>query len=238
MATNNSVALIVTSNDRMGDSGKETGYWLEELAVPYFALVDDGQRVVIASPLGGTPPVDPRSVERARQAADTDGGSWFRRWESDEEARKAIASSVATADLQAGQFDAAFVAGGHGAMWDLPHDHALTSFINDLINGNKLVGTVCHGAAVLCGVVDGAGAPTIRNRKITCYSDEEERGLGLEGVVPFMLESRLREMGADVAIGPPRASFTMEDGRLITGQNPASSGPTATLFVTALRDGH
>lgn len=234
MAGRKAVALIVTSHGRLGDTGRETGYWLEELAVPYFVLRDAGVDVVVASPRGGPAPVDPRSVERARQAAEAGGAAWFGRWQADDAARAASAETAQTSDLHEDRFDAAFVAGGHGAMWDLPGDAALGSFLGGMVTGGKLVGTVCHGAAAWCGLTDAGGSPVVRDRKITCYSDEEERGLGLADVVPFMLETRLRELGAAVVVGPPRESFTMEDARVVTGQNPASSGPTAALFAAAL----
>jgi putative intracellular protease/amidase len=232
MAERKRVALIVTSHGQMGASEKPTGYWLEEAIVPYFALVDEGAAVVVASPEGHTPPVDPRSVERGRQAAEADPGGWFSRWEKDPP--KAFVESVETRSLAAQTFDAAFVAGGHGAMWDLPADQALTSFLGEMLGAGKLVGTVCHGAAVWRGVMDASGDPAVRDRKITCYSDEEEHGLGLAEVVPFMLESALRKLGANVVTGPPRASYAIEDGNLITGQNPASTAQTTALFVGAL----
>jgi putative intracellular protease/amidase len=228
------VAVVVTSHSRMGDSGKPTGYWLEELAVPYFALIDEGVRVLLASPGGGEAPVDPRSVERARTAEESTGPGWFTRWNQDGDALAVAAATSTTASLDPTTLDAVFVAGGHGAMWDLADDPALGRLIGHLAAEGKLVGAVCHGAAAFCGATDEHGEPTVRNRKITCYSDAEEEALGLTDVVPFPLETRLRGLGADVAVGPRGTSFTMEDGNLVTGQNPTSSGATAALFVAAL----
>ena len=225
------VALIVTSHDRLGDTGDKTGYWLQELAVAYYSFLDSGFEVLLASPLGGAAPVDPRSVDKA-QAAPPDAPE--HRWLGDAEANERVSATIPTSDLDAAELAAAYLVGGRGAMWDMPKDQALGRLLRDLLDGGKIVGSICHGAAAFVGAVTSGGEPLVRGRELTCYSDDEERAAGVETVVPFLLESELRTLGADVLVGERGTDFTIEDGLLVSGQNPASSASTAKAVVAAL----
>jgi len=225
------VALVVTSHDQLGDTGDKTGYWLQELAVAYYSFLDGGFEVLLASPLGGAAPVDPRSVDKAK-AATTDAPE--HRWLDDAEANERVNATIRTTELDAAALAAAYLVGGRGAMWDMPNDQALGRLLGDLLDGGKVVGSICHGAAAFVGPASPGREPLVRGRQLTCYSDDEERAAGVEAVVPFLLESELRRLGADVLVGERGTDFTIEDGMLISGQNPASSASTAKAVVAAL----
>jgi putative intracellular protease/amidase len=185
------ILMIVTSNSRMGDSGKTTGFWAEELAVPYYALVDAGATVHLASPLGGAVPVDPGSVK-----AKGDNSAAVERFLADGALQAALAQTRRADAVDARDYDAVFFPGGHGTMWDLPGDAGVTAAVETAFAGGKVIAAVCHGAAGLVTAKRADGAPVVKGVRLNSFTDAEEAAVGLSGVVPFPLEGRLRELGA------------------------------------------
>jgi putative intracellular protease/amidase len=227
---NKQIAIVVTSNNKMGDSGKPTGIWVEELAVPYYQFIDAGMAVTIASPLGGAVPFDPSSV-----AATGKNSPHVERFLADAAAQKAVQTTPMVAALDPTAFDAVFFPGGHGTMWDLPHDPAVTNLVEKQFAANKIVAAVCHGPAGLVSAKRADGKSILFGKKVNAFTDAEETAAGLMAIVPFTLESRIRELGGvfeGVANWQPHA---VRDGNLITGQNPASSEKVAALVLDALR---
>ena len=223
------ILIVTTSNATMGGPGKPTGLWLEELTTPYFVVVEAGARVTLASIKGGIIPVDPRSL----QAGEAEPES-VTRFRADAAAMAALDQSHALAARDGDSFDAIFLPGGHGTMWDLPCNPTLAALIGKMWRQGKVVATVCHGAAGLLSAVETDGEPLVKGKAITAFTDAEERAAGLATEVPFLLESRLRELGALFENGDLFAPYAIADGRLVTGQNPASSGPTAQLVLDAV----
>ncbi|WP_437799103.1 type 1 glutamine amidotransferase domain-containing protein [Sorangium sp. So ce693] len=221
------VLLIVTSHARLGETGQPTGFWLEELAAPYRAFIEAGADVDIASPQGGKPPADPKSAEDPSDAV--------RAFLEDERA-KAKLSSTLRIDGIAGDHDAYFVVGGHGVMWDLAEDAATARLLGRAFDQGKVVAAVCHGPGALVNVRLASGEPLVKGRRVSAFSDEEEQAVGLAAVVPFALESRLRSLGARYERGPVWKPFAVRDGRLVTGQNPASSARVAQETLAALAE--
>lgn len=221
------ILIISTAADRMGDSGNPTGVWLEELARPWMKFIDAGHDVTLAT-LGGRPvPVDPNSEPGDDEQDLTD----FR-----EAHQETLAAPKALSSVEAEGWDAVFIPGGHGAMWDLASSEEVAAFLAKAWDSGAIVSSVCHGPAALVGVtVD--GAPLVKGRKVNAFTDSEERGVGLDGVVPFMLETRLRDLGARFEVGPDNQPHAVRDGRLVTGQNPFSSAPVADLVLDALKEG-
>lgn len=223
------VAMIVTSSAKMGDTGEQTGLWFEELSTPYFAFIDEGARVTIASIAGGSAPIDPRSVKpRGENEASVD------RFLGDEAASRALNETLPLSAIDVSDYDAVFLPGGHGTMWDLPDSAELAALLGKAWAEGKVVAAVCHGPAGLVSVKDEAGAPLVSGRRVTGFSDSEERAAGLDEAVPFLLETRLRELGGRYESVGDFQPFALADGRLVTGQNPASSGLTAKLTLQAL----
>lgn len=227
------VALVVTSHADLGETGEMTGYWLEELAAPYYALKDAGYEVVLASSQGGLAPADPRSIERAQgKAADAPETRWF----NDDGASHDIANTVATSSIEADGFAGLFLVGGRGAMWDMPSDPSLHRMVSTMLGDGRAVGSVCHGPAGFLNSTSTDGAPVIAGRRMTCFSSEEERVTGGDKAVPFLIEDELRRLGATVEVASPRAEHVVRDGNLVTGQNPASSVATAAAFLALLEE--
>jgi putative intracellular protease/amidase len=225
------IAIIVTSNNKMGDSGKPTGIWVEELAVPYYKFLDAGMVVTIASPLGGAVPFDPSSV-----AATGKNSPQVERFLNDVTAQKMVQTTPMVATLDITAFDAVFFPGGHGTMWDLPNNPAVTTLVEKQFAANKIVAAVCHGPAGLVSAKRTDGKSILFGKKVNAFTDAEEMAAGLATVVPFTLESRIRGLGGlfeGVADWQPHA---VRDGNLITGQNPASSEKVAALVLEALKD--
>jgi putative intracellular protease/amidase len=220
------VLIIVTSHAELGDSGQKTGFWLEELAAPYNEFVRGGATVDIASPRGGRPPADPKS--EAGESADV------KAFMADAEAQRKVAHTIPLAEVK-DDYDAYFVAGGHGVMWDLTDNPALARLLAAGFEAGKVVAAVCHGPAALVGVRLRSGEPLVAGRRVNGFSDEEEIAVGLAKVVPFMLEAKLKALGGRYERGPTWGSFAVADGRLVTGQNPASSLQVAqkTLEILA-----
>lgn len=225
------ILMIVTSNARLGDTGKTTGIWAEELAVPYYALLDAGYAVELASPAGGLVPIDPGSL---KSKGENDAA--VERFLGDADAqRKAAATHMASA-VQMSAFDAVFLPGGHGTMWDLPNDVGVTRVIEQAFAADKVIGAVCHGAAGLVSAKRADGRSILAGKRVNSFTDAEEAAVGLTSVVPFPLETRMRELGGLFESAPNWQPFAVRDGKLVTGQNPQSSALVAKHVLKALQD--
>jgi putative intracellular protease/amidase len=222
------ILVVLTSHDTLGDTGEKTGFWLEELAAPYYAFVDAGHKLTLASPAGGQPPLDPKSNETDFQTEDT------HRFEADAEAKEALANTHKLADIDASQFDAIFYPGGHGPLWDLRENADSIKLIETFYSSNKPVAAVCHAPAVLLNVKDNQGNALVANKKVTGFTNGEEAAVELTDVVPVLLEDAFKSLGANYQKGDDWSSFVVEDGLLLTGQNPASSKALAELLVSKL----
>lgn len=222
------ILFLSTAHDQLGDTDHKTGVWLEELAVPYYALKDAGHDVVVAT-LGGAPiPIDPNS-----QPEGDDVPEAVRRFQQDAEAQAVLKKPAKLSDQSPEALDAVFIPGGHGACWDLASSPEVARFLSEVWQKGKLLASVCHGPAALVGVeVD--GAPLVKGRKVSAFTDSEEEATGLTDVVPFLLETRLRELGADFQAAGDWQPHAVVDGRLITGQNPMSSEAVAKLLLEKL----
>lgn len=222
------VLILSTAHGQMGDTGNKTGVWLEELAVPYYALKDAGHEVVVASIGGATIPVDPNSEPEGDDANET-----AKKFRNNADDMALLENPQSLADQNAADYDAVFVPGGHGAVWDLASSTDVAEFLSEAWSKDKVLASVCHGPAAFVGVHDG-DAPLVKGRKVAAFTDSEEEATGLQEVVPFLLETRLRELGADMQIGADWQPKAVADGRLITGQNPMSSEEVAKLLVEKL----
>jgi putative intracellular protease/amidase len=223
------ILMVLTSHSRLGNSGKTTGYWLEEFAAPYYVFKDAGAQVTIVSPLGGTPPLDPKSDLPEAQTDAT------RRFKSDVGAQTALAQTLKLKDIDAIEFDAVFYPGGHGPMWDLTENAFSIKLIEAMIAANKVVAAVCHAPAVLRHVKAVDGAQYIKNKRVTGFSNTEELAAGLTDIVPFLLEDMLKQEGAQYSKEADWRPYVVTDGLLITGQNPASSQLAASTALKNIR---
>ncbi len=223
------ILLVLTSHDQLGDTGKKTGFWLEELAAPYYALKDAGAEIVLASPKGGQPPLDPKSDDPDAQTDDT------RRFKADAEAQAALASTVVLSSVKAEDFDAVFYPGGHGPLWDLANDADSIALIEVFAKADKPTGFVCHAPGVLKSVNGPDGKPLVNGRKVTGFTNSEEEAVGLTDVVPFLVENVLTANGGDYSKGPDWGSYVLTDGKLVTGQNPGSSHAAAEALLKLLK---
>jgi len=219
------VLMVLTSHDRLGDTGRKTGFWLEELAAPYYAFKDAGAKITLASPQGGNPPLDPKSNEPASQTELT------HRFEADEEAKAQLASTVRLDSVSASDFDTVFYPGGHGPLWDLAEDKHSIALIEVFIAADKPVALVCHAPGVLRNVKTAAGRPLVEGKKVTGFANSEEEGVGLTDIVPFLVEDELIAKGGLYSKGEDWGSYVVQDGLLITGQNPGSSAATAAQLL-------
>jgi putative intracellular protease/amidase len=225
------ILIVTTSHDRLGDTGQPTGLWLEELATPYYALADSGAELTLASIKGGAIPIDPKSRE-------PEGGipASIERFLADSKAVAAARGTQALGQINAADHDAIFLPGGHGTMWDLPTSGALARAVGGALEAGRIVAAVCHGPAGLVSAKTDGGRPVVEGKHVSCFTDSEERAVGLDGVVPFLLETRLRALGATIEKAPDFQPFAVRDANLITGQNPASSEKVAALVLEALRE--
>jgi len=226
--TEKPILIVLTSHDRLGDTGEKTGFWAEEFAAPYYALVDAGLKVVLASPAGGQPPIDPKSELPDFQTPAT------RRLADDETTRARLADTIPLREVWAEDYAGVFYPGGHGPLWDLAHDPVSIALIRDFLAQGKPVAAVCHAPAVLLAVETPDGRPLVEGREVTGFSNAEEAAVGLTEVVPFLLEDELKRRGARYRKSEDWAPFCVTDGLLVTGQNPASSEPTARAFMERL----
>ncbi len=222
------VLLVITSHDELGDTGEPTGYWYEEVAAPYYRFMDAGTTLTLASPHGGQPPVDPMSNEADYQTDDT------RRFDTDAAARAALAATVRLDSVSAADFDAVFYAGGHGPMWDLAEDPTSIGLIDTMWHAGKPVASTCHGPAVLRRVTDPTGRPLVDGKNVTGFANTEEEAVDRTSAVPFLLEDELKKLGGTYSKAADWEPHVVEDGRLITGQNPNSAGPVADALLRQL----
>ncbi|QPF30959.1 type 1 glutamine amidotransferase domain-containing protein [Acinetobacter lwoffii] len=223
------ILMVLTSHDQLGDTGKKTGFWLEELAAPYYTFVDAGAEVVLASPAGGQPPLDPKSNEPDAQTETT------KRFEADEVAMQALANTHKLSEVLNQDFDAVFYPGGHGPLWDLAKDQNSISLIEQTLQADKPVALVCHAPGVLREVKDAEGHSIVEGKTVTGFTNTEEDGVGLTDVVPFLVEDMLKEKGGKYSKAEDWQVHVQQDGLLITGQNPASSAATAEALLKLLK---
>ena len=225
------VLIVLTSHEDLGNTGKKTGFWLEEFAAPYYALRDADAELTLASPKGGQPPLDPKSSDPSAQTDAT------RRFASDTEAQTALANTKRLADIDASAFDAVFYPGGHGPLWDLAEDPVSIALIEKTIAAGKPVAAVCHAPGVLRHVKGADGKPLVAGKSVTGFSNDEEAAVQLTDVVPFLVEDMLKANGGQYSKAADWQPHVATDGLLITGQNPASSEPVAEALLAALRRG-
>ena len=222
------ILMVLTSHDALGNTGKKTGFWLEEFAAPYFVFKDAGAEVVLASPAGGQPPLDPKSDLPEFQTAMTE------RFKSDAAAQQALANTVKLAGIDQQDFDTVFYPGGHGPLWDLAESADSIQLIESFDRAGKPMGFVCHAPGALRHVKAASGAPLIQGKQVTGFTNSEEAAVELTDVVPFLIEDEFIKLGAHYHKGADWAPFVVQDGHLITGQNPASSEDVAKALLLQL----
>jgi putative intracellular protease/amidase len=215
------ILMVLTSHSKLGNTGKKTGFWLEEFAAPYYIFLDAGAKITLASPHGGQPPLDPTSDDPTAQTKDTE------RFKQDAAAQTALATTLKLSDVAAADFDAVFYPGGHGPLWDLAGDTRSIALIEAVYAAGKPVALVCHAPGVLRHTKAPDGEPLVKGKHITGFSDSEEEAVQLTNVVPFLVEDELKRLGGLYEKGADWGSFVRVDGNLITGQNPASSAGAA-----------
>lgn len=221
------ILMVLTSHDQLGSTDRKTGFWLEEFAAPYFVFRDAGVELTLASPKGGQPPIDPKSDLPENQTPAMD------RFKQDEAAQKALANTIKLEDVKAEDYDTVFYAGGHGPMWDLAESPVSIALIESLYNSGKPIALVCHAPGVLHRVTYN-GAPIVKGKRVTGFTNSEEEEVQLTNVVPFLVEDELKRLGAIFEKAPNWQPFSIVDGRLITGQNPASSTSAAQALLEVL----
>lgn len=222
------VLMVLTSHDELGDTGLKTGFWLEELAAPYYVFKDAGAEIVLASPKGGQPPLDPKSNESDFQTGAT------HRFEADEQANAQLAGTARLDSVSQADFDTVFYPGGHGPLWDLAEDNDSIALIESFLAAGKPVALVCHAPGALRHVKTPQGRPLVEGKQVTGFSNSEEAGVELTGVVPFLVEDELKAKGGVYTKGADWAAYVVSDGLLITGQNPASSAEAAQRLLEQL----
>lgn len=224
------VLMVLTSHSELGNTGKKTGFWIEEFAAPYYVLADAGVEVTLASPRGGQPPVDPKSEAPESQTEAT------KRFNSDSSLKALLANTFKLSEVKAASFDGIFFPGGHGPLWDLTNDKQSIQLIQDFWTAKKPVAAVCHAPAVLLNVKNEQGEPLVKGKRVTGFTNEEEAAVELTDIVPFLLEDELKNKGGMYAKGAEWGPFVLSDGLLITGQNPASSEPAAKELLQLLKN--
>jgi putative intracellular protease/amidase len=222
------VLMVLTSHGQLGNTGRQTGFWLEELAAPYYVFKDAGAEIVLASPLGGQPPLDPKSNEPSFQTDDT------RRFEADAQAQAQLAATVRLDSVDQADFDTVFYPGGHGPLWDLAEDRHSIALIEAFVAARKPIALVCHAPGVLRHVRTPEGRPLVEGRTVTGFTNSEEAAVQLTDVVPFLVEDQLKAKGGHYVSGADWSPHVVADRLLITGQNPASSAPAAALLLKQL----
>lgn len=222
------ILMVLTSHDKLGDTGEKTGFWLEEFAAPYYVFTDAGAEVTVASPKGGQPPIDPKSDDPANQTPAQD------RFKADAAAQQVLANTRRLDSVSASDYDTVFYPGGHGPLWDLAEDPASIRLIESIYDAGKPVAAVCHAPGVLRHVKHD-GAPLVKGKRVTGFANSEEEAVKLTQVVPFLVEDELKRLGGAYEKAADWQSFSITDGRLVTGQNPASSEATAKALLALLR---
>lgn len=220
--------MVLTSHSELGNTGKKTGFWIEEFAAPYYVLADAGAEITLASPQGGQPPIDPKSESPDAQTPAT------RRFDKDKALKDKLAQTLPLGTVNEMHYDAVFYPGGHGPLWDLVNDSASIKLIEDFYTHHKPIALVCHAPGVLKKVKRPDGTPLVKGKAVTGFSNTEEEAVQLTDVVPFLVEDELKKLGGLYSKGPDWGSYVRQDGLLITGQNPASSEQTAKLLLKAL----
>jgi putative intracellular protease/amidase len=222
------ILMVLTSHEKLGNTGKKTGFWLEEFAAPYYTFKDAGATITLVSPGGGQPPLDPKSDTPDSQTKDTE------RFKADPAAQAALAQTIELSQVAAGDFDAVFYPGGHGPLWDLAEDAASIALIEAMLGAGKPVALVCHAPGVLRDVKDVNGDPVVQGKAVTGFTNTEEQAAGLTKIVPFLVEDMLRTNGGNYSKVADWQPYVVKDGLLITGQNPASSEPAAKELLEKL----
>ncbi|MCC8360316.1 type 1 glutamine amidotransferase domain-containing protein [Salinimicrobium sediminilitoris] len=222
------ILMVLTSHDKLGDTGKKTGFWVEEFAAPYYVLSDAGADITLASPKGGQPPIDPSSTTEDAQTEAT------KRFDKDQELQNKLASTKKLEDMNASDFDGVFYPGGHGPLWDLANDLKSISLIEAFNEQMKPMAFVCHAPGVLANVEDHK-EPLVRRKDVTGFANSEEDAVGLTNVVPFLVEDKMNQLGANYSKGEDWSSYVKVDGKLVTGQNPASSEKAARELLHLLQ---
>lgn len=222
------ILMVLTSHEKLGNTGRKTGFWLEELAAPYYTFKDAGAEIVLASPRGGQPPLDPKSNEPSFQTDLT------RRFEGDAQSKAQLASTLRLDTVKQSDFDTVFYPGGHGPMWDLAEDPNSVRLLESFIAAGKMIALVCHAPGALRHVKVANGKPLVQGKKVTGFSNTEEEAVELTKVVPFLVEDELKAKGGLYSKAADWAPYVLTDGLLITGQNPASSGPAASALLKAV----
>ncbi|AHL74306.1 dimethylallyltransferase [Stutzerimonas stutzeri] len=225
------VLIVLTSHDKLGDTGKPTGFWLEEFAAPYYVFKDAGAEITLASPKGGQPPLDPKSDAPDAQTEMT------KRFKEDDEAQALLANTRKLDEVAAADFDTVFYPGGHGPLWDLAGNATSIALIESFIQTRKPVAAVCHAPAALVDVRGVDGEYLVKGKRVTGFTNAEEEAVQLTDVVPFLLEDKLKALGGDYSKGPDWSSYVVVDGLLVTGQNPASSAEAARALLKLLKAG-
>jgi putative intracellular protease/amidase len=223
------ILMVLTSHSALGNTGEKTGFWIEEFASPYYVLADAGARITIASPAGGQPPVDPKSEVADAQTESTE------RFYKDKDVIDKVAYSFKLSEMHVADYDAVFYVGGHGPLWDLVNDKNSIHLIEEFYNHQKPLAFVCHAPAALVNTKAKNGEPLIKGKQVTGFSNAEEEAVKLTQVVPFLLEDELKRLGAHYSRANDWTAFVQQDGLLITGQNPASSGPVAEALLKVLK---
>jgi putative intracellular protease/amidase len=223
------ILFVLPSHDQLGNTGQKTGFWLEEFASPYYEFIDNGYDVTIASPKGGRPPVDPKSLQPENQTEST------KRLQADKSANEKLDNSLVLKDISSDDYVSLFLPGGHGPMWDLSHDNDLKRIVEEFYNKDKIISAVCHGPAGLLQATDKNGDSILKNKKVTGFTNTEEQAVKLDKIVPFSLESRMKDLGGNFEKTENFKPFVMIDGQIITGQNPASALVTARKVIEVLK---
>jgi len=222
------ILMILTSHDKLGDSGKKTGFWLEEFAAPYYVLLDSGVEITLASPAGGQPPLDPQSDLPEAQTQATE------RFKKDQAAQSALGNTTKLADINADEFDAIFYPGGHGPLWDLAENTDSQRIIETFVAEDRPLAAVCHAPAIFKHTKGANGKSLVSGRRVTGFTNTEEAAVGLTEIVPFLVEDMLKANGGLFEKGSDWGSYVVADGKLITGQNPASSEAAAKALLKLL----
>lgn len=222
------ILMVLTSHDQLGNTGKKTGFWLEEFAAPYYVFKDAGAKITLASPKGGQPPLDPKSDDPSAQTEST------RRFKQDREAQQALANTVLLSSVTQQETDAVFYPGGHGPLWDLAEDRASILVIESMFAAGKPVAAICHGPGALRHAKRHDGRPLVEGKHVTGFANSEEEAVQLTKIVPFLVEDMLKQCGGIYSKGPDWASYVQIDGHLVTGQNPASSEEAARVVLKLL----
>ena len=223
------IVMILTSHSELGNTGKKTGFWIEEFAAPYYVFIDAGASVTIASPKGGQPPIDPSSDTAENQTPAVI------RFKADKKLQKMLSETHLLSSISADDYDAIFYPGGHGPLWDLTNDTDSIKLIAHFWNSKKPIAAVCHAPSVLLNVKDDEGTYVVKGKNVTGFTNSEEEAVGLTEVVPFLLENELKNKGGIYSKKEDWAAYIVKDGMLITGQNPASSEATAKELLSILK---